>query len=50
MKKQLKQRSRRYCVNADKLCVTTIVYLPDETMVIIKVFDDGNIETLINPP
>ncbi len=50
MKKQLNSRNKRYCVKADKHSVTTIVYLSDETLVITKVYNDGNVETLVNPP
>lgn len=50
MKKQCKQRNMRYCVKADKRGVTTIVYLSDDNLVITKVYNDGNVETLINPP
>ncbi len=45
------ERNRqRYCVKQDKRCVTTTVYLSDETIVITKVYNDGNVETLVNPP
>lgn len=50
MKKQTNTRNRRYAVKTDKNSVTTVVYLPDETVVITKVYNDGNVETLVNPP
>ena len=50
MIKQLLKRNIRYCVKLDKQSVTTKVYLADTTLVIIKVYNDGNIETLVNPP
>lgn len=50
MNKKQNSRNKRYCVKTDKHSVTTIVYLADETVVITKVYNDGNVETLVNPP
>ena len=51
MKKQItEQRRKSYRVAMDKRSITTVVYLPDETVVITKVYNDGNVETLVNPP
>lgn len=50
MKKQTTKRDRSYRVISDKRSVTTIVYLSDKTVVVTKVDNDGNVETIVNPP
>jgi hypothetical protein len=51
MEKQYIRSTARYCVKiGDKQQVTTVVYLASGDIVVVIVHQNGNVETLMNPP
>lgn len=50
MKINNKSPKQAFRVEVNKRCITTVVYLKNANVVVNKVYQNGNVKTLINPP